>query len=58
MVIGNGTWVGANVTILKGTVIGEKCVIGAGTVVSGMIPPHSIAKSGRELEIVPIEKRD
>lgn len=45
MVIGSGTWVGANVTILKGTVIGEKCVIGAGTIVSGIIPSHSIVFS-------------
>lgn len=56
--IGNGTWIGANVTILKGSIIGEKCVIGAGTVVTGVIPAHSIVKAGRELEIVPIDNRE
>ncbi len=57
VVIGKGTWIGANVIILKDTTIGEKCVIGAGAVVSGDIPPHSIVKAGRELEIIPIEHR-
>lgn len=56
--IGNGTWIGANVIILKGSIIGEKCVIGAGTVVSSMIPSHSIVKAERNLEILPIENRE
>lgn len=55
--IGNGTWVGANVTILKNTRIGENCVIGAGTVISGVIPDHSIVTGGRNIDIVPIKPR-
>ena len=55
--IGKGCWIGANVTILKNTRIGEGCVIGAGSVVSGDIPAHSIVTSSRELEIRPIERR-
>ena len=39
--IGNNVWVGANVTILRGTVIGDDCVIGAGTTLKGVIPAHS-----------------
>jgi maltose O-acetyltransferase len=31
--VGNGTWIGANVTILPGVKIGERCIIGAGSVV-------------------------
>ena len=41
----------------KYTHIGECCVIGAGTVVKGNIPPHSLVTSDREVNIVQIEKR-
>lgn len=41
--IGNNVWVGANVTILKGTVIGDNSVIAAGALVSGIIPPNCLA---------------
>ncbi|TYC82204.1 acyltransferase [Acetobacterium wieringae] len=33
--IGNSVWIGANVVILRGTVIGDNCVIGAGLVLKG-----------------------
>ncbi len=36
-------WVGANVTFLDGAVVGRGCVIGAGSVVRGKIPPYCIA---------------
>ncbi len=36
--IGKNCWIGANVTILRGTHIGNGCVIGAGTVVKGSVP--------------------
>ncbi len=36
-------WVGANALILPGTHIGENSVIGAGAVVTGDIPPNSVA---------------
>lgn len=51
IVIGDGTWVGANVVILRGAHIGSGCVIGAGTVVSGNIPENSIVTGTRELKI-------
>lgn len=57
VLIGKGSWIGANVTILRNTRIGEGCVIGAGAVVQGEIPPHSLVTSDRSLNIVPIEKR-
>ncbi len=50
-------WIGANVTILRGTHIGEGCVIGAGCVVKGDIPAHSIVKSGRALMIEPLHAK-
>lgn len=41
--IGRGVWIGQNVCVLAGSVIGERSVIGAGSVVKGYIPPYSIA---------------
>lgn len=56
VVIENGCWIGAGVTILRGTHIGEKSVIGAGCVVSGEIPAHSLVTMDRTLNITPIQK--
>jgi acetyltransferase-like isoleucine patch superfamily enzyme len=36
--IGHHVWVGCNVTILKGTQIGNNCVVAAGSVVKGAFP--------------------
>lgn len=55
--IGEKTWIGANSIILKGTNIGEGCIIGAGTIVRGNIPPHSIVTNDRELIIRPIKNK-
>lgn len=41
--IGENVFIGCNCLILKGTVIGDNAVIGAGSVVSGEIPANSIA---------------
>ncbi len=43
VVIGDKTWLGANVTILPGVTIGEGAVIGAGSVVTKDIPPYTVA---------------
>lgn len=43
IVIENDTWIGANVTIISGAMIGEGSVVGAGSIVTGTIPPYSIA---------------
>lgn len=40
--IGKNVFVGCNCIILKGTVIGDDCVVGAGSVVSGRFPPGSV----------------
>lgn len=40
--IGKNVWIGANTVILRGTKIGDNCVIGAGSVVKGDIPANSI----------------
>lgn len=54
--IGDHCWIGANVVILKGTTIGKNTVIGAGCVVSGVIPESSIVTQGRDLQIEPMRK--
>jgi len=41
--IGRGAWLGQNVCVLAGSVVGEKSVIGAASVVKGVIPPYSLA---------------
>ena len=41
--IGNGVWIGNNVVILPGVHIGDKAIIGAGSVVTKDVPPYTIA---------------
>lgn len=55
--IGENCWIAANVTILKGTNIGNNCVISAGCVVKGIIPSNSIVSQENGLKITPIEDR-
>lgn len=43
IVIGDDVWIGANCTILPGVKIGQRCVIGAGSVVTHDIPDDSLA---------------
>jgi acetyltransferase-like isoleucine patch superfamily enzyme len=40
--IGNDVFVGMHVLILKGTELGDGCVVGAGAVVAGKFPPRSV----------------
>ena len=57
IVIEEGYWIAANVTILRNMHIGEGCVIGVGAIVQGDIPPHSLVTGDRKMNIVPIRKR-
>jgi acetyltransferase-like isoleucine patch superfamily enzyme len=41
--IGDNVWCGANVVITSGVTVGERCVIGANSVVTANIPPFSVA---------------
>ncbi len=47
--IGNNVWIGAGAVILKNTIIGDNCVIGAGTIVKGEIPANSLIINDREI---------
>lgn len=55
--IGNNCWIASNVIILKGTTIGDNCVIGAGCKVSGNIPDGTIVTQSTELHMHTIEDR-
>jgi acetyltransferase-like isoleucine patch superfamily enzyme len=48
VIIGEKTWIGANVTILRDTIIGRNCVIAAGCVVKGNIPDNTLLIQKRE----------
>lgn len=41
--IGNCVWLGANVTVLKGVTIGDRTIVGAGSVVTRSLPADVIA---------------
>ena len=58
IIIEDNCWIGANVTILRGTHIGNGSVIGAGTVVKGEIPSHSLVTNERKLIVQPIKERE
>ena len=40
--VGEDCWLGANVTILPGVTVGDRCIIGAGSVVTHDVPDDSI----------------
>ncbi len=43
VVIGEGSWLGANVVVLPGVTIGKHVAVGAGSVVTRDVPDHSVA---------------
>lgn len=49
--VGGGTWIGQGVIILPGVTIGERCVIGAGAVVTKDVPAYSVA-AGNPAKII------
>ena len=57
VVIEDHCWIGGGVIILRGTHIGEGSIIGAGCIVQGNIPPHSLVVSNRDLTIKPIDEK-
>ena len=55
--IGKNVWVGANTVILKGTRIGDNCVIAAGSVVSGVVPDNSLFVQKRRTSVISNAKK-
>lgn len=58
IVIGDGSWIGANVCILPNVSIGKHCVVGAGSVVTKSIPDYTIAvgNPARIIKYIEIDK--
>lgn len=56
VVIGENTWIGANVVILRGTTIGKNCVIGAGCVIRGDIPDNTLVVQKKETEYISLSE--
>lgn len=42
IIIGNDVYIGANVTFLSGTIVGEGCIVGACSLVKGEFPPRTV----------------
>ncbi len=42
-VVGNDVWIGTDVTVMPGTVIGDGAIVAARSVVAGDLPPYAIA---------------
>jgi len=49
VIIGKNVWIGANAVILRGTRIGDGCVIGAGSIIKGDISPNNMVIQERNL---------
>lgn len=49
--IGDHTWIGCNVVILRGTRIGKNCVVAAGSVLKGIYPDNSRIVQKRETTV-------
>ncbi|MBI5105119.1 MAG: acyltransferase [Solirubrobacterales bacterium] len=58
VVVGAGTWLGINVTVLPGVTIGQGCVIGAGSVVTRDVPDFHIAAGVPARVLRPVGARD
>lgn len=49
--IGNNVWIGANSVILKGSKIGDNCVIAAGSIVKGEVSAQTLYIQKQPIEI-------
>ncbi|CAK6476280.1 2,3,4,5-tetrahydropyridine-2,6-dicarboxylate N-acetyltransferase [Peribacillus frigoritolerans] len=46
--IGDNVWIGANTVILRGTKIGNNCVVGAGSIIKGDYPDNMVITQKRD----------
>lgn len=56
--IGNNVWIGANVTILRGTQIEDGAVIGAGCVIRGKVEKDTVVVNKQDIHIKNIQRID
>lgn len=52
VIIGDHCWIASDVIILKGTTIGNNCVVGAGCIVHGVIPDGTLVRCKQEQEFI------
>ena len=55
-IIGNNVLLGIHATLLMGAQIGDNCIVGAGAVVSGKVPPNSIVAGNPAKVIMTIDE--
>ena len=55
VIIGKNCWIGTNTIILRGTEIGDNCVVGAGSILKGKYPEASLIVQPRETVVRPIK---
>ncbi len=53
--VGNNVCLGFNVMLLPNTEIGDNCIVAAGSVVKGRIPPNSVVFGNPAKVIMPVE---
>ena len=51
VIVGKNCWIGSNAVLLKGTCIGDNCVIGAGCVIGGVVEDNTIVRVKQDLAI-------
>lgn len=56
IIIGENVWIGSGCTILRGTKIGNNCVIAAGSIIKGNIPENMLVYNERNLNMKLISK--
>jgi maltose O-acetyltransferase len=58
IVVGDGAWLGANVTVLGGVTIGEGAVVAAGSLVRADVPPHTLwaGVPARLVKALPVDR--
>lgn len=54
--IGDSCWIASDAIILKGAHIGDRCLIGAGCIISGDVPSGKIVKQKQNLEMLDIQR--
>lgn len=52
VVIGKNCWIGANTVILRGSELGDGCVVAAGSVISGKYEPNSVIIQKRTDKVI------
>jgi acetyltransferase-like isoleucine patch superfamily enzyme len=55
IIIGNNVWIGLNSIILKGTIMGDNCVVSAGSVVKGIFDANSLIQGNPAVKVNTLE---